>query len=446
MPMFQPSVSGDTPGLSMLPALSVHRGGWALWPEHTMMAFDRAYAAGARWFEADVRVTSDGAMVLQHDATLDRATTGTGNVSAATVAQFRALTVDHLSIYSPSADVAPAATFAELLDWVADKNVKVSVELKDDCSRQMLTELLRRNIQPGKIVPNAATLSWLEELNGAGYRGIFQSSALTSANITSAAAAGCVAVFTSISVWAANPALVVEAHTAGLYTVAYTIQRRWEYAAMRAIGIDVVACDDPVYLLWGDTGERMSRAGFETNSWLPGMFSSTTTDHDLQRRGEFPGGGVFRMANLGGASVTSLGQISTNTPAATYTIAGKFKFTAVDADDKTIAVFFAGLDDAPFVPGAVNGARGYLAAVRRNGQVILTRRDGGTGGVLLHFPGGVMLGLGVEYEFSIAVTPTTLAATFAGVTATFADATYRGGNIALLRDACAVDWRDIVLS
>ncbi len=49
--------------------------------ENSWKAYERSLAAGVKIFETDVRWTSDGVPILMHDPTLDRTTTGTGNVS-----------------------------------------------------------------------------------------------------------------------------------------------------------------------------------------------------------------------------------------------------------------------------------------------------------------------------------------------------------------------------
>src|SRR5580700_238490 len=78
-----------------LPAQTVvaisHRGEHLERPENTIPAFQEAIRVGADFFEADVRTTSDGKLVLSHDATVDRCTNGTGNVAAMTFDQIEAL-------------------------------------------------------------------------------------------------------------------------------------------------------------------------------------------------------------------------------------------------------------------------------------------------------------------------------------------------------------------
>lgn len=68
-----------------------HRGASAVAPENTYAAFERAIADGGAYTETDVRATSDGALVLVHDATLDRTTDGKGPVAALTLEEVRKL-------------------------------------------------------------------------------------------------------------------------------------------------------------------------------------------------------------------------------------------------------------------------------------------------------------------------------------------------------------------
>jgi glycerophosphoryl diester phosphodiesterase len=68
-----------------------HRGASAVAPENTYGAFEQAIKDGALYTETDVRATSDGALVLLHDATLDRTTNGRGSVSAITLERLREL-------------------------------------------------------------------------------------------------------------------------------------------------------------------------------------------------------------------------------------------------------------------------------------------------------------------------------------------------------------------
>ena len=58
-----------------------HRGASRTAPENTLPAFIEARRYGFEWVEADVARTHDGVYVLLHDATIDRTSNGTGNIS-----------------------------------------------------------------------------------------------------------------------------------------------------------------------------------------------------------------------------------------------------------------------------------------------------------------------------------------------------------------------------
>jgi glycerophosphoryl diester phosphodiesterase len=57
-----------------------HRGGSALRPENTLVAFDHAVSLGVDGLEFDARCSRDGEVVVIHDPTLQRTTNGVGAV------------------------------------------------------------------------------------------------------------------------------------------------------------------------------------------------------------------------------------------------------------------------------------------------------------------------------------------------------------------------------
>ena len=68
-----------------------HRGGAKIGPENTLLAFDRGMASGADGLELDVRLSRDGEVVVMHDATVDRTTSGNGPVRRYSVDELRRL-------------------------------------------------------------------------------------------------------------------------------------------------------------------------------------------------------------------------------------------------------------------------------------------------------------------------------------------------------------------
>ncbi|MGD1892868.1 MAG: glycerophosphodiester phosphodiesterase family protein [Cyclobacteriaceae bacterium] len=66
-----------------------HRGDWRYAPENSLLAVQRCIELGVDIVEIDVRLTKDGHLVAMHDLTVDRTTTGSGNVSDLTLAEIR---------------------------------------------------------------------------------------------------------------------------------------------------------------------------------------------------------------------------------------------------------------------------------------------------------------------------------------------------------------------
>ncbi|HEV7128057.1 MAG TPA: glycerophosphodiester phosphodiesterase [Ktedonobacterales bacterium] len=73
------------------PLFFAHRGGSGVAPENTLEAFARGLSLGAAAIETDIQQTRDGAIVVMHDASVDRTTNGTGPVSGFTLDELRRL-------------------------------------------------------------------------------------------------------------------------------------------------------------------------------------------------------------------------------------------------------------------------------------------------------------------------------------------------------------------
>jgi glycerophosphoryl diester phosphodiesterase len=66
------------------PLSVAHRGHSIAYPENTLEAYRKAIALGVEMIECDVNITRNGKLVMMHDTTLDRTTTGSGFVSSVT--------------------------------------------------------------------------------------------------------------------------------------------------------------------------------------------------------------------------------------------------------------------------------------------------------------------------------------------------------------------------
>ncbi len=104
-------------------------------PENTIRSFRRAVEEGADAIELDVRLTSDGQLVIMHDADVDRTTDGNGEVAHLTFAEIRALDAGQ-------GEVIP--TFDEVLDAV---DLPMQAEIKStDAARAVLDTIRDRKL------------------------------------------------------------------------------------------------------------------------------------------------------------------------------------------------------------------------------------------------------------------------------------------------------------
>ncbi|MEO1039051.1 MAG: glycerophosphodiester phosphodiesterase family protein [Pseudomonadota bacterium] len=93
--------------------LQAHRAGPRTgYAENALSTIRASLEDGALFVELDVIETGDGALILMHDRTLDRTTTGTGPVTDATLAEIQALSLEDAEGH-PLAEAPP--TLAEAL-------------------------------------------------------------------------------------------------------------------------------------------------------------------------------------------------------------------------------------------------------------------------------------------------------------------------------------------
>lgn len=104
-----------------------HRGASGKAPENTIPAFELAIAMGADGVEFDVNRTADGELVVIHDETLDRTTTGTGRVVDLTLDEIRKADASHGQAAYEGVQVP---TLREVLELFRGTGLTVNVELK----------------------------------------------------------------------------------------------------------------------------------------------------------------------------------------------------------------------------------------------------------------------------------------------------------------------------
>lgn len=101
--------------------ISGHRGGMLEgYPENSIASCEKTLTMMPSFFEIDPRFTKDSVIVLMHDETLDRTTTGTGKVSDHTYAELQQF---YLKDRQGNVTEHKIPTLDEMLEWGKDKTV-----------------------------------------------------------------------------------------------------------------------------------------------------------------------------------------------------------------------------------------------------------------------------------------------------------------------------------
>ena len=104
-----------------------HRGASGYAPENTLEAFALAGEQGAQGIELDVQLTKDGEVVVIHDETIDRVSTGKGAVRDYTLEELRRFSFhNHKKEY----EGVQIPTLREVLEQVKPGGMEVNIELK----------------------------------------------------------------------------------------------------------------------------------------------------------------------------------------------------------------------------------------------------------------------------------------------------------------------------
>ncbi|MFH1885576.1 MAG: glycerophosphodiester phosphodiesterase family protein [Pseudomonadota bacterium] len=109
------------------PLVIAHRGYSALFPENTLPAFEAAISAGADMVEMDACLTTDGGLVILHDDTLDRTTSGSGPAVKHRLAEITALNAGDW--YSPDFAGVGVPSLDEVF-FALSGRIRVNLELK----------------------------------------------------------------------------------------------------------------------------------------------------------------------------------------------------------------------------------------------------------------------------------------------------------------------------
>lgn len=116
----------------MKPLIIAHRGWSGKYPENTLIAFEKAMTLPVDGLEFDLRATSDGEIVLSHEANVDLHSNGSGLIRDMTLKELKKLDFGYKKGEEFAGTRIPE--FKEFLDLVMEKrpDIFLAVELKED--------------------------------------------------------------------------------------------------------------------------------------------------------------------------------------------------------------------------------------------------------------------------------------------------------------------------
>ncbi len=108
-----------------------HRGAKGYVSENTLASFQKAIDLGCDGIELDVHLSLDGEIIVIHDNTINRTTSGKGIVNKLKLAELQQYNIP---------------TLAEVLE-IANHNLLINIELKSYETVEKVNELIKKNIQ-----------------------------------------------------------------------------------------------------------------------------------------------------------------------------------------------------------------------------------------------------------------------------------------------------------
>lgn len=134
-------------GNSKYVMLFAHRGDWRNAPENSLQAYKNCIDAGFDGIEIDVQMTKDSVIVMMHDSTIDRTTTGKGKVSDYTLSELKELylkspigvvTRQRIPTFDEVLEVAKDRILIQVDKWQPIKDVVIETAKRHNCTSQII--------------------------------------------------------------------------------------------------------------------------------------------------------------------------------------------------------------------------------------------------------------------------------------------------------------------
>ena len=143
-----------------------HRGFSGVAPENTIAAVRAAVKIGADMVEIDVTLSADDHVVVIHDETLDRTTSGTGEIFLLTLAELQKL--DAGSWFDPDFAGEPIPTLEQVLDETTGR-ILLNIEIKSEAVHRgivaKVTSAIRKHGMIDQVVVSSFSPKALREMH-----------------------------------------------------------------------------------------------------------------------------------------------------------------------------------------------------------------------------------------------------------------------------------------
>ncbi|MEU9015144.1 glycerophosphodiester phosphodiesterase family protein [Streptomyces sp. NPDC048479] len=210
-----------------------HRGVMGVEPENTLRSFIRAEQAGMDAIELDLHLSKDGALVVMHDADVDRTTGGNGPIADKTLAELREL---------DAGDGERVPVFEEVLDAV---RAPLQAEIKDVAAARALAEAMRRRDLVQRVEVSSFHDDAIAEIATLvpGVRTVLIASRWGADVVDRAKAVGAASL--ALNIRRLTLETVEHAHGEGLQVIGWVVNTQDHLRLVRALELDGATTDFP---------------------------------------------------------------------------------------------------------------------------------------------------------------------------------------------------------
>ncbi|WP_405485299.1 glycerophosphodiester phosphodiesterase [Streptomyces sp. NBC_00009] len=210
-----------------------HRGVMGVEPENTLRSFVAAQDAGLDLIELDLHLSKDGALVVMHDADVDRTTDGRGPIADKTLAELRALDAGR-------GERVPV--FEEVLDAVSKP---LQAEIKDVAAARALADVMLRRDLVSRVEVISFHDAAIAEISRLvpGVRTALVASRYGTDVVERATAVGATSLVLNIR--RLTQEIVERARKADLRIIGWVVNTQDDLRLVRALGLDGATTDYP---------------------------------------------------------------------------------------------------------------------------------------------------------------------------------------------------------